>query len=288
MQDFSVWREELTTVQELGAVRNVARNLIAPGAQPETISAAEMTATGFTVARVQPALGRFILAQDEHPGAPDVLVIGHDVWLRRFGGDASIIGQSVQLGDRQHTIIGVMPPGFTFPESHSFWIPWRQDASRYEARTGPTVEVFGRLTPGATLESAQAELTAVGTHIAEAFPKTHEHLRPRVKPYSFGYSDMDDAENYLALHAIQTAVGLLLVIVYVNVAILVYARTATRQGEIAVRTALGVSRRRVVGQLFVEALVLAGVAAVVGIGITAVGLTQVNAALVQMVGRLPF
>ena len=288
MRDFSVWREELTTVQELGAVRNVARNLIAPGAQPETITVAEMTATGFTVARVQPALGRFILAEDEHPGAPDVLVIAHEVWLRRFNADPTIVGRTVQLGDRQHTVIGVMPAGFAFPVNHTYWVPWREDASRYAARTGPSVEVFGRLAPGATLESAQAELTAVGTRVAAALPKTHQHLRPRVKPYTFGYSDMDDAENYLALRAIQTAIGLLLVIVCVNVAILVYARTATRQGEIAVRTALGASRRRVVGQLFVEALVLAGLAALVGIGLTAVGMTQVNAALVQMVGRLPF
>ena len=288
MRDFSVWREELTTIQELGAARNVARNLIAPGAQPETISVAEMTATGFSVARVQPALGRFILAEDEHPGAPDVIVIGHDIWLRRFGADPAIVGRTVQLGDRHHTVVGVMPEGFAFPVNHNFWIPWRQDASRYEARTGPSVDVFGRLAPGATLESAQAELTAVGTRLAQALPNSHEHLRPRVKPYTFGYSDMDDAENYLALHAIQTAIGLLLVIVCVNVAILVYARTATRQGEIAVRTALGASRRRVVGQLFVEALVLAGVAAVVGIGLTAAGMTQVDAALVQMVGRLPF
>ena len=109
-----------------------------------------------------------------------------------------------------------------------------------------------------------------------------------MKPYTFGYSDMDEMENYLMLQAIQTAVVLLLVIVCVNVGILVYARTATRQGEIAVRTALGASRRRVVGQLFIEALVLAALAAVVGIGLTAAGLKQVDAAIRQLAGRLPF
>ncbi len=195
-----------------------------------------------------------------------MVVIGHDVWERRFGSDPAIVGQTVQLGDKHHAIVGVMPKGFAFPNNHSYWIPWHQDPLQYEQRSGPSVHVFGRLAPGATLESAQAELTAIGGRIAAANPKTHEHIRSRVKPYTFGYSDMDEMENYLMLQAIQTAVVLLLVIVCVNVGILVYARTATRQGEIAVRTALGASRRRVVGQLFIEALVLAALAAVVGIG----------------------
>ena len=288
MRDFAVWREELTTVQEIGAVRNVARNLIAPGAQPETVTVAEMTASGFTVARVQPVLGRFILPEDERPGAPDVVVIGYDVWQRRFAADPTIVGQTVQLGDRHHTIVGVMPEGFAFPVDHTMWMPWRQDPLRYEQRSGPAINVFGRLAPGATLESAQAELTAIGQRIAAANPKTHEHIRQLLKPYAFGYNDMDDTENYLMLQAIQTAVVLLLVIVCVNVGILVYARTATRQGEIAVRTALGASRGRIVAQLSIEALVLAGVAAVVGIGLTAAGLTQVNGAILQLAGRLPF
>jgi predicted permease len=288
IRDFAVWREELTSVEDIGAVRNVSRNLIAPGAQPETVNMAEMTASGFRVARVQPALGRFLLPEDERPGAPDVVVIAHDVWQRRFSADPSIVGKTVQLGDRHHTIVGVMPDGFAFPVSHSFWIPWHQDPLRYQQRSGPMVEVFGRLAPGATLESAQAELNAIGQRIAQASPRTHEHMRPRVKPYTLGYNDMDDMENYLMLQAIQTAIVLLLVIVCVNVGILVYARTATRQGEIAVRTALGASRGRIVAQLFVEALVLAGAAAIVGIGLTAAGLKQVDGALLQLAGRLPF
>ncbi|HZB24687.1 MAG TPA: ABC transporter permease [Vicinamibacterales bacterium] len=288
MRDFAVWREELKSVQDVGATRNVARNLIAPGAQPETITAAEITASGFRIARVQPALGRYILPEDERPGAPPVVVIGHDVWQRRFGGDPAIVGQTIQLGDQHHAVIGVMPQGFLFPNNQSYWMPWHQDPLQYEQRSGPGVHVFGRLAPGATLESAQAELTAIGARIAEANPKTHEHIRSQVKPYTFGYSDMDDMENYLMLQAIQTAVVLLLVIVCVNVGILVYARTATRQGEIAVRTALGASRRRVVGQLFIEALVLAAVAAIVGIGLTAAGLKQADAAIRQVSGRLPF
>lgn len=288
MRDYAVWREELQSVPEIGAVRAVNKNLIAPGAQPETVRIAEMTASGFSVARVQPALGRYVVAEDERPGAPDVVVIGHDVWVRRFAGDPTIVGRQIQLGERLHTVVGVMPAGFAFPVSDSYWTAWRADPMVYEPRTGPSMQVFGRLAPGATLETAEAELSAIAGRMAAAHPKTHAHLRSRVKPYTFGYNDMDDPENVLMLHAIQTAIVLLLVLVCVNVAILVYARTATRQGEIAVRTALGASRRRVVAQLFVEALVLAGVAAFVGIGLVATALRYLDAALYQLAGRLPF
>jgi putative ABC transport system permease protein len=240
------------------------------------------------VARIPALLGRHLLFEDERAGAPDVVVIGHDVWLRRFSGDPDILGRPIQLGATTYAIVGVMPEGFAFPVNHSIWVPWRLDPAAYEPRTGPSITVFGRLVPGATLESAQAELTAIGQRIAAASPGTHEHLRPRIKPYTYAYNDMDDPENALMLHAIQLSIVLVLVLVCVNVAILVYARTATRQGEIAVRSALGASRRRIVVQLFVEALVLAGVAAVAGIGLVSVGFTQLDAAIVQVAGPLPF
>ena len=133
------------------------------------------------------------------------------------------------------------------------------------------MNVFGRLAPGATLESAQAELTAIGERRrATHRPRTNTCGRAWCRtPYA--YNDMDDPENALVLQAMQVAIVLLLVVVCVNVAILVYARTATRQGEIAVRGALGASRRRIVAQLFVEALMLAGVAAAAGVGLASVG-----------------
>ena len=288
MRDYAEWRAHLVSVEDIGAFRTVTRNLIAPGAQPEPVAVAEMTATGFRVARVQAALGRCILPEDEQAGAPPVVVIGHDVWTRRLGSDPTVVGASLQLGDTTYSVVGVMPEGFAFPVSHSFWVPWRADPAAYEPRTGPPVDVFGRLASGATFEGAQAELTAIGQRTAAASPRTHEHLRPRAIPYAHAFTDMDDPDNALALHAIQVAIVLLLVVVCVNVAILVYARTATRQGEISVRTALGASRRRIVTQLFVEALVLAGVAAFVGIGLVATGLRYLDAALRELAGPLPF
>ena len=285
--DFTVWRS-MTSVDDLSITRTAQRNLIIAGRQTEVVTVAEISAAAFRVARVPALRGRFLLPEDETPGAPDTMVIGYDEWVRRFDADPDIVGRSVQLGSTTFAIVGVMPDGFVFPLSHEYWIPWRIDASAYEPRTGPSVNVFGRLTPGATIESAQAELTAIGERMSAAAPGTHQHLRPRVLPYPYAYNDMDDPDNILTLQAVQVAVVLMLVVVCVNVAILVYARTATRQGEIAVRGALGASRRRIVTQLFVEALLLAGIAAAAGVGLASVAMQQLKGELLIVGGRLPF
>lgn len=287
LYDLEAWRNA-TSVEDFGVSRNIQRNLIVGGRPPEVVMVAEISASGFRAARVGAQRGRTLLPQDERAGAPDAIVIGHDEWVRRFGADPDIVGQSVRLGPTAYTIVGVMPEGFGFPTSHSFWIPWRVDAAAYAPRSGPSVNVFGRLAPGATLESAQAELSAISRGLAAASPATHEHLRPMVMPYAKAFSEFEDSEDALAAYGVEIAIVLSLVLICVNVAILVYARTATRQGEIAVRTALGASRRRIVTQLFVEALMMAGVSAVIGIALTAVGLRQLEGALRGLVGPWPF
>jgi putative ABC transport system permease protein len=288
MRDFAIWKRELQSVEDLGAFRTVGRNLIAPGAQPETVTIAELSASGFRVAGVQPLLGRYLLDEDERPDAAPAVVIGEDVWRRRFGGDPQVIGQTIQLGGTHYAIVGVMPAHFGFPINHRYWIPWQMTPDAYPFRSGPSLNAFARLRPGVALETANAELTGISRRLAAESPATHQHVRSRVLPYSFPFTDMDDPDGALVMHAIRTAVLLLLALVCVNVAILVYARTATRQGEIAIRTALGASRRRVVMQLFVEALVLSGVAALVGIGLVGLGFGQLERAYEQLAGPLPF
>ncbi len=287
LYDLEAWRDA-KSVEDFSVSRNVQRNLIVGGRPPEVVMVAEISASAFRAARVGAYRGRTLLPEDERAGAPDAIVIGHDEWVRRFGADPDIVGQSVGLGPTAYTIVGVMPEGFGFPTYHSFWIPWRLDAAAYAPRSGPGTNVFGRLAPGATLESARAELTAISRRLAAASPATHEHLRPLVIAYAHAFNEIDDPQDALAVYAIEIAIVLLLVLVCVNVAILVYARTATRQGEIAVRAALGASRRRIVAQLFVEALMLAGVSAAIGIGLTAVGLRQIEGAMLTLVGRWPF
>lgn len=287
LHDLAAWRGT-AAIDDLSMSRTVERNLIAGDRAPDIVTVSEITASAFRATRVAAFRGRTLLPEDERADAPDALVIGHDEWMRRFQADPDIVGRSVRLGATAYTIVGVMPEGFGFPAYHSFWIPWRLDAAAHGPRRGPEINVFGRLAPGVTVARAEAELAAAGRPLAAASPSTHEHLRPRVLPFASAFSDIEDAEDLLALYAVEIAIVLLLVLVCVNVAILVYARTAARQGEIAVRVALGASRRRIVGQLFVEALMLSGVSALIGIGLAAAGLRQIEGAMRPLVGRWPF
>ena len=234
-----------------------------PGGTIEPVQIAEITASAFTLARVPPMLGRFIVEEDEQPGARQVVVIGHDVWQSRFASDPAIVGRDIRLGNNVHTVVGVMPDGFKFPVNHSYWVPLRIDLSAFARGQGPAVFVFGRLARGAEITDAQAEVTIIGDRASAQFPDTHATLEPRVMPYAHPIMDIQGITAWWFV-SVQATMSLLLVIVSVNLAILVYARTATRHGEIAVRTALGASRRRIVGQLFIESLVLSAVAAGVG------------------------
>jgi predicted permease len=273
LHDFQVWRRELRSVVDLGAFRTIRRNLVSETGQGEPITIAEMTASGFRVPRVPPLLGRTLIDADEQPGAPPVIVIGFDVWQSQFAGDRAILGRELRIGRDAHTIVGVMPQGFAFPVSHQYWVPLRFDPRAPVAPgTGPELDVFGRLGPGATKESAQAELSAIGRRLAAEGPAQLARLEPRITPYTDIFVH-GEAEGESATYAIMRfLIAFLLVVVAMNVAVLVYARTVTRTGEIAVRTALGATRGRIVAQLFAEAFVLSGLSALAGLGMVAVGL----------------
>lgn len=272
MHDFHAWRRELTTVEEIGAFRTIERNLIIPGGSAEPVQVAQVTAAAFHITRVAPAIGRPLVEADEHADAPPIVVIGHDVWQSKFGGDASVLERELRLGNVVHTIVGVMPEGFAFPVNHSYWTPLNTGTSAFGRREGPGIVIIGRLRDGVTMAQAQTELSTLGAQAAAAFPLTHARLQPRVMPYAHAILDIPSSTWEVA--AMQSIMSLLAVIVAVNVGVLVYARTATRQREIAVRTALGASRRRIVGQLFIEALVLSAAASIAGIALASFGMEQ--------------
>src|SRR6186997_2864363 len=120
---FAAWRNHLTTVEHLSAFRTVRHNLVVANAAPEPVSVAEITASAFSIARVQPLLGRYLLASDEQPNAAPVVLLGYDAWRTRLGEDPGALGRTIELGGTPHTIIGVMPAGFGFPLAHQFWTP---------------------------------------------------------------------------------------------------------------------------------------------------------------------
>ena len=278
--DLAIWKAELKTVRDLGAFRGAVRAVGANDGRAEPGRGAEMNASGFRVARVNPMLGRYLLDDDERPGAPQVVVLGHEIWSSRFGSDSSVVGKAVNIGGVPHVVVGVMPKGFAFPINFNMWLPLRLD-SHVEPREGPAMYAFGRLAPNATLDQARAEVAAVGERTAKQLPKTHGRLRPRLLPFAQSWFELDSPETVLMERAAQVAVTLLLVIICVNIAILVYARTATRQREIAVRTALGASRGRIVAQLVGEAMVLASLGAAVGLTLISLIASQTDRILVE-------
>ena len=273
MHDLAIWQREMKTVAEIGAFRTIARNVTSSGGSTEPVEIAQITAAGFNITRVTPIIGRGIVAADERAGALPIAVIGYDVWQSRFNADGSVLGRELRLGNEVYTIVGVMPQGYAFPVNHVYWTPLSTSGVAFGPREGPDVFIFGRLRDGVQMEQARAELSAIGKQMASAFPLTHSRLQPRVMPYAHPILDIQGMGTR-DFTAMQSLISLLALIVAINVGVLVYARTATRQREIAVRTALGASRRRIVGQLFIEALVLSGAASAAGIALARFGIAQ--------------
>ncbi len=287
VHDFVAWRETVVSIEQLSAFRTVQHNLVSAGAPPEPIKVAEITASGFVVARTSPLLGRYLLPADEQDGSAPVVVVGHQAWRSRFSSDPAIVGRTIHLAGVPSTVVGVMPDGFQFPVDHQFWMPLRLNPLEHERLRGPELYVFGRLARGVTMPAAQAELTIIGQRTAAAHPATHDRLRPVVLPYTREHLDLSHPALVWILRIAQLLVGALSVVVAVNLAILVYARTVTRLGEIAVRTALGASRRRILAQLFIEALALSGLGAATGLMLARVVLGRVQS-LSRLNGSVPF
>ena len=273
LHDFSVWRQQAKTVENMGAAVDFVRNLQTEDRRIEPVMGSEITANAFAIMGTQPVLGRTLRAQDELPSEPPVVVISHAVWNARFASDPNVVGRSVKLGTVTATIVGVMPEGFGFPASARIWAPLRVDGSLLQPRTGPRASVFGRLAPGASMGAAQSELSLIGSRIAATNPVTHKTLSPRITPYAKPLTVGGQAMLIRnILYIVNGIFLLLLAIICTNVATLVFARTATRSWEIAIRNALGASRSRIIAQLFIEALVLAGLGALFGLLIARVAL----------------
>jgi putative ABC transport system permease protein len=284
LHDFAIWRRSLRTVTDLGAARLSERNVPTGEGRVEALRVAEITASAFSLARVPPLLGRPLQPRDEVPGAAPVVVLGYDFWERHFLRDPAIISRVVTVGRTPRTVVGVMPPRFGFPRNQEMWVPLPvQDAP---PREGPAIDVFGRLTDGATWQSAAAELEIVSARLASDQPATHAHLRTRVRAFA-GRTPGDPLrlEDWL-IHAI---VLLVLAAVCVNVATLMFARAAMRESEMVVRHALGASRARVVAQLITESLVLTLAAAALGLVVAQTTVRYAWARADQLTGEdLPF
>lgn len=251
--DFVDWRRDVTAFLEIAAVDSTASALTGEGAA-EQVSSANVTGGFFGVLGVVPLHGRALTPQDDAPGAPEVAVLGHGLWMRRFGGRPDVIGATIPIDGQPVRVAGVMPEGFAFPLGTELWLPLRFTQDDLQTQRGAQyLDVIARLAPGVAPAEADRAMKAYARHLAEIHPRSNTDRTVAV--HTLRDALVGDVRPALLL--LLGAVGFVLLIVCVNVANLALTRALGRQRELAVRTALGASRSRLVRGLFVESGLLA-------------------------------
>ncbi len=268
VSDFAAWREQQQSFEDLAAFSEGTVNLSGPEGKPERFEGGFITAATFRLLRVQPLRGRLFTDQDNLPGAAPVTIISWDLWQNRFGGEPDVLDKTLRANGQIRQIVGVMPKGFLFPTNARIWLPREMNPLAAAWGEGEQLEVMGRLRPGVTMARAQQEFEGICARLAQEHPKENEGVTPIIKPFTEEYIGR---EPILMLWTMMAAVFGVLLIACSNVANLLLARAATRTKEVAVRTALGASRWRIVSQLLTESLVLSAIGAVLGTGIAWAG-----------------
>jgi predicted permease len=261
----------------MGAFTDAMMTIGDRGQAPESLGGTYVSQEALTILGETPFLGRGFLPDDDRPGAPPVVILGHRLWTTRYGADAGIIGRSVTINKASAAVVGVMREGFEFPFRQALWQPLSLlPGIETQTRNERVLGVIGRLAEDVSIDQARAELAAIAANLAREYPNTNDRIQPVVA--RFGVQQVGRlGDTQPPLVALATAVFVLL-IACANVANLLLARSASRARELAIRASVGATRWRIVRQLLVESLLLSVVAAGLGVWLSRFGVQFVAGA----------
>ncbi|HEX9938692.1 MAG TPA: ABC transporter permease [Longimicrobium sp.] len=274
LHDFNDYRAQQRSFEGLGGFTN-GTITVSGSEKPERFDGAFVTANTFELLRARPHLGRTFRAGEDAVGAPAVVILGYHLWQNRYGGDRGIIGRTIRVNAEPAEVVGVMPDGFAFPASEEIWVPMKRPlpATRGE---GGDLFAFGRLKPGVSLDQANVEVAGIARRLAQQYPESNRDITAYVEPYTKSFIG---PEVVGLLSTMLFAVFLVLLIACANVANLLLSQAAMRAKEVGIRTAMGASRGRIIVQFLTEPLVMAVVAAVLGVAMAFQGVKLFNDAI---------
>jgi predicted permease len=268
IHDYDEFVRAQTSFAAMGAYYTGTMNVSGSEGRPERFSGGFMTPGTLPLLRVRPMIGRYFTEDEGTIGGPMTAMLGNDMWRNRFNADSQVIGKTIRVNGAPAEIVGVMPRDFKFPNNEELWLPLRIDRSKTTRTDGQRLQVIGRLKPDVSLSRAIEEFTGIENRLAREYPVTNAGFKPLLEPFA---NTVIGPEPRTMLWTMMGATLAVLLIGCSNVANLLLARAAARTKEVAVRTALGASRWRIVSQLLAEALVLSAAGAWLGLGIAVEG-----------------
>jgi putative ABC transport system permease protein len=274
--NFSDWKSRNQVFEDVAALPYGGYFNLTGDGTPEQLAGKKITANLFSVLGVSPALGRDFRSEDDVPGAPQVAILSHGLWLRRFGGDPQIVGREISLNYQKCTVVAVMKQGVQFPDRETeIWIPAQFTKELLANHGSHYLNVFARLKPGVSLKAANADLAT----IASELEKEHPDSNAKVGAFAVPLREEIAGDVRPAILMLVGAVCFVLLIACANVANLLLSRAAGRRRELAMRLALGATRGRVIQQMLTESILLALFAGAVGLLLSIWG-TKFLAALI--------